>query len=500
MRRANCRQRLALGAAAVLLLVPLAWGQGENPAPKGPKMDPALAKQVNAAIDQGVKYLRGLQQADGSWPRQERMGMTAFAALALLEGGVAANDPAITRAADFVRLHCPIETGVYAITTAILFLDRLGDPQDVPLIQALGVRLLAAQTRGVDPGGWGYHSAPPGEAEAKWMQAVVQNRKPGAAPAVPAKGEEPKRLTPKDLPKELRDQVARINRAGGFTDKLGVDLSNTQFALLALWVARRHGVPVDTAFALADARLRRTQSANGTWSYVLVGNVRGLLPSDGNFVHPTAQMTCAGLMGLAMSHGITESVKRPKFEMSKDPNIRKGLLAVVPTVGAPTGDLSRVPRIAPGRLQQAYYALWTLERVAMLFQLPDIGGKDWYRWGAEILVANQQANGSWKGAYEDGGADTCFALLFLKRTNFADDLTQKIRKDPRRIELLEGITEGSKTKSDLKAPAPKPGPPGGKQSWAPPAEGPALRGPRPAVAGRLHRLTEGRRQEFPCLS
>jgi hypothetical protein len=52
---------LALGAGAVLLLIPTVRGQGEKPAPKGPKTDPALAKQINAAIDRGVQYLRGLR-------------------------------------------------------------------------------------------------------------------------------------------------------------------------------------------------------------------------------------------------------------------------------------------------------------------------------------------------------------------------------------------------------------------------------------------------------
>ncbi len=505
MRRADCRQRLALAAAAVLVLTPLAHGQGQKAAPKGPKTDPALAKQINTAIEMGVKCLRGLQQANGSWQHKYHLGMTAFAALAILESGAPATDPAIMRAADFVRANCPTEDKVYCVTTAILFLDRLGDPQDVPLIQALAVRLLAAQTRQRDPGGWGYGTPPPG-AEARFMQAVVQNRKPGA---VPAKAE-PKVLTPDDMPKELRDLVAQINRGVGFWDKFGPDLSNSQFAMLALWVARRHGVPVEDAFALADARLRRTQYDGGTWSYVLPGNVRNLQAGDGNYLSPTAQMTCAGLMGLAMSHGIG-GAKKPKFEMSKDPNIRKGLLAVVPVVGSPTGNLALVRRMGPGDAGQMYYALWTLERVAMLFHLNDIGGKDWYSWGAEVLVANQQPNGSWRGSYEEGGADTCFALLFLKRTNFADDLTRRIKKDPRRVQLLEGITKGEETKSDLEAPpAPKKGPGGGKQSWAPPAEGPALRAPRPTVAAlgraalrapaRRYGLAGGRRQEFPCLS
>jgi hypothetical protein len=484
----GCWQRISLAALAVFLLSPLARGQGKEgakPAQKGEKQannaaQKAFALQVNAAIDKGAKYLRGLQQADGSWPRKQKMGMTAFAALALLESGYAPNDPAITKAANYVRTWCVAETGVYSLTTAILFLDRLGDPQDIPLIQALGVRLLAGQNQQRESGGWSYHTPAPTADEIKRLQAIVQNRKPGAAPAVPPKGEGPKQLTEKDLAKELRDQIALLNGGTGFNDKLGVDLSNTQFALVALWVARRHGVPVERAYALAEERLRRTQHPAGTWAYLQFdsGNPRAL----GNFVHycsPTAQMTCAGLMGLAMAHGISENDKKPKREMSKDPSILKALKAILPIVGTPTGNLAKVPKLAPGQEQQAYYALWTLERAVVLFDLQKVEGKDWYHWGAEVLLANQQADGSWKGAHHEGGADTCFALLFLKRSNFAADLTVRIKKNPRTKELLQGITGGEKIKSDLDSPPKKPG---GRQSRLAPADDLAPRRPQPALA------------------
>ena len=79
-----------------------------------------------------------------------------------------------------------------------------------------------------------------------------------------------------------------------------------------------------------------------------------------------------------------------------------------------------------------------LERVAMLFNLPAIGVKDWYRWGAESLVANQSKNGAWTGAsprpewagkknYDYGSSlSTAFALLFLKRSHPMKELTPKL--------------------------------------------------------------------------
>ena len=76
------------------------------------------------------------------------------------------------------------------------------------------------------------------------------------------------------------------------------------------------------------------------------------------------------------------------------------------------------------------YFLWSVERVGVIFNLKKIGGQDWYTWGSEILVANQDANGSWAEGRFHGShpvVNTSFALLFLKRANLAKDLTAKLQ-------------------------------------------------------------------------
>jgi hypothetical protein len=72
------------------------------------------------------------------------------------------------------------------------------------------------------------------------------------------------------------------------------------------------------------------------------------------------------------------------------------------------------------------YFLWCLERVAVIYDLKTIGGKDWYAWGSEHILDNQQSNGSWVDLHGDV-CDTCFAILFLTRANLAKDLTESIR-------------------------------------------------------------------------
>ncbi|MHC4778502.1 MAG: DUF4159 domain-containing protein, partial [Planctomycetota bacterium] len=63
-----------------------------------------------------------------------------------------------------------------------------------------------------------------------------------------------------------------------------------------------------------------------------------------------------------------------------------------------------------------YYYLYGLERACVLAKARNLGTHDWYREGAEWLMGNQEADGSWiklsAGSYLPG---TGFALLFLTK-------------------------------------------------------------------------------------
>jgi hypothetical protein len=458
-------RRAVLGVAAVLVLGPLASGQDTNKKPQDKANKPedkAFTDQMEQAVARAAKYLRGLQKPDGSWPHHAR-DATAMVGLALLEAGVPAGDEAIRKAAAVVRAKACKDTFNYSVSAAIMFLDRLGDPQDEPFIQALAVRVLAAQFRqgGADAGGWAYECPAPTAAEVQRLSECLKNRKEPEGKQGPAR-------RPQPPPKEVLDQIDALYTAQSKPVMGGTpDNSNTQFALLALWVARRHGIPVERAFALAEQRLRATQHTNGGWGY-RSGSV-------GAGTSPTAQMTCCGLIGLGLAHGAA-ALKR---DLSKDEAIRKGLKAIAGTVGVPANDLRKVPRLTQPGSGHIFYTLWSLERMAVLYDIPTLMGKDWHRWGAQILLVNQQADGSWKGSYPEGGCDTAFAVLFLKRANVAADLTERFKKDPSRPGLLEGIQEPTPKRRTppQSGPAPKRGP----SSFSPAPRGPSLRGKEFAV-------------------
>ena len=130
---------------------------------------------------------------------------------------------------------------------------------------------------------------------------------------------------------------------------------------------------------------RTCQDGNGGWGYD---------PNNG----PTPSMTCSGLLGMAVGHGQASDMRKRGQEGAagqsplKDPAVGRGLEELAKSVGTPLG-----------RGQKAdvnLYYMWSLERVAVVFNLSKFGDKDWYRWGSQILVADQGNDGSWSnGAY-----------------------------------------------------------------------------------------------------
>ncbi|HMC89288.1 MAG TPA: hypothetical protein VKI17_07055, partial [Gemmataceae bacterium] len=237
---------------------------------------PVLAAEdeaVKQAVSRGVAHLRGLQAPHGSWPTASP-GATALVGLTLLECDVPATDPAVQHAATHLRkvwtdindLHT-----TYALALTLLFFDRLGDPADIPIIQALGVRILGGQNT---LGGWSYQCPELTKEEVRKLKSLAERQA-----ELKADGQIPKAgtHTPRsrvELPREIRRLLTEFERKGpmkpGSLDAAaggGGDNSNTQFAIIALWAARRQGVPVDKALANAATRFRTTQHPDGGWGY-----------------------------------------------------------------------------------------------------------------------------------------------------------------------------------------------------------------------------------------
>lgn len=402
--------------------------------------------KVDKAVDRGVDFLKRTQTEEGNWPRyymgatkRWQVGECALPAYALLEAGVPASDPVIQKAADYIRPKALDTDWTYELSLAVLFFDRLGDPKDKKLIKTLALRLIAGQHR---TGGWAYYCPKLKEDDEETFVKLLgeldkayegEKRPTGKtikASTVPRSLQaltvfhERRRITWQErdvrIPPKLDGKISETEWEQSTKNSLVIvptDNSNTQFVMLALWVAQRYDLPLRPTFDLLVERFERTQRADGWWPYhVNIG--------------PSRSMICVGLLGLAIGRGLKLPMSLKDRAEAEDLRVLKGLVALYQEVGTPTGQMEKAI------LNQDPYFLWSVERVGMLYNLPTLADKEWYRWMAEILVTNQRSEGDWNDAPYNtkdvslhgygSSLNTAFALLILKRSHPMKELTPKL--------------------------------------------------------------------------
>ncbi|HVX11827.1 MAG TPA: DUF4159 domain-containing protein [Pirellulales bacterium] len=187
------------------------------------------------------------------------------------------------------------------------------------------------------------------------------------------------------------------------------DNSNSQFALLALHEAERVGAEVnDRTWELARNYWVQNQNANGSWGYkpTLSG---------------TGSMTCAGIAALVIS---SDRLNQGDAEADGDhvtccgeqqdnSNLDRALNWMGRNFSVHSNPGSQ------GNQGWLFYYLYGVERAGRLTNQRFLGGHDWYREGAELLVGLQdELSGYWKGtghAEDDPHLGTALALLFLAK-------------------------------------------------------------------------------------
>jgi hypothetical protein len=419
---------------------------------------------IDKAVDKGAHYLQGLQSPmEGTWPHEE-IGLTALCAVTLLECGVPTDDPGIQKAAAAVRSAAVRIDKTYSIALCIIFLDRLGEPVDAALIESLTVRLLAGQLR---TGGWTYLCPKPPPTEERRLTGMLQqrgDRGPDKSAPPPEAGKPPERKAAK----EILNQVERLRRAHPplYGDEFGGDNSNTQFAVLGLWTARKYGLPVERALETTDSLFRRTTNPDGGWAYMSRGAPGALLPLPGAPVPPgsgsSPAMTCSGLLGIGLNYGaINEAALRTRSDdpdkprpagpkprdPSQDSAVKNAFRLLGTWVDAMAHGDGKAPRInnASGKF---YYFLWSLERVCVAYGVQKVGKTDWYDWGCDILLANQGGDGGWNNGEFRGGPDTCFALLVLRKADLVKGLNRALTSQMKGG-LESTLRQGGVSGSDL---------------------------------------------------
>lgn len=329
-------------------------------------------EEVEKAIRDGLRYLKGEQRADGSWPdsaNEELTGMTSLVTLALLTAGEKPDEPHVRKALEYLRGFTPERLGkTYTVSLQTMVFAAAEPERDLLRITANAAWLERAQIKGNDGVRW------PGT----WTYSDQKRGKYG-------------------------------------------DNSNTQYALLGLHAASDVGVPVDPkVWALARAYWEKNQKNDGSWTYHPDTPVA------------TASMTCAGISSLVIT-GLRRFQGDEYLEGDVIHNCGRG--GVSPNLNRGIDWIARHFQVGQnfGMGQQwKYYYLYGLERAGRLAGLRFFGQNDWYRLGAEEIVHNQTPlSGFWKGIHieRDALISTSFAILFLSKGR-APVLVNKLRHLP----------------------------------------------------------------------
>lgn len=315
-------------------------------------------EEIRRTIEQGVAFLKSRQKPDGSWDEMstvERCGSTALALLAMINCGLDKEDPALRRGMQFLRQHRGTQTGRnYAISLQTMVYCLVDPDRDRALIRENVQYLEQAQVRTNE------------------LHAGGWSYTPGTG---------------------------------------GSDLSNSQFTMLALYEAERVGVSVQkTTWQRAYRYWSVAQNSDGSWGY-------GPIPGGGSR-EIRGSMTCAGLASLMMISSILgedgASVRGDSIQCMQpvdgriSQQIERGMNWLIRNFS-----VSENPRYG----QWLFYYLYALERVGRMSNRRFIGKDDWYRAGADKILAlrDRAVPGSWRSSQSGPVVATSFALLFLSK-------------------------------------------------------------------------------------
>ena len=411
------RTLLACAVAGLTLALPSqARGQGDA--------------EVEAAIQRAVDYLKTRQEPNEGhfrdvWAEKDyRSGETALALLALLKSGVKPDAPEIQKGFDWL-LAQPVQR-IYEVSVAILALEARYTPEEDASIK--DEEPLSTQIRK-------RFKKKAVARDRQWLANavafIVQHQHPGGLWRYPFFGEP--------------------------------DLSNSQFAILALKAADRMGVRVnpevflreatcivgfqepngpevppfpvraaDSPIAgLLDKRVKRRQARKQSKARESRGTMTRGDPGDsaetGTQVRmkargwgyrqnhaPRASMTAAGLAVLVVCKSELEGSSH--YEKALAPQVDQALRDGAAWIASRFA-VDRNPGADPDWL---FYYLYTLERAGTLLAVNTFGTHDWYGEGARFILDKQEGDGRFfadSSGQKDGDlAGTCFAVLFLKRS------------------------------------------------------------------------------------
>jgi hypothetical protein len=387
-------------------------------APKSPRKDPKFWKKVDVAIDTGVEWLLKQQKKTGRWTAFEdkrgavyELGMQSLCTLACIKGGVPLDDPRMVKALRAVRaIYATSKNNLqtYEVGVTLMLLDAANSKQ---LRRFEGKKDKARRGIGADDAAWAKELA-------VWLQ---MKQKPEGMWRYPSSGQ---------------------------------DLSNTQYAALGLWSAKRMGVRVDVGvvrrmmdivlsrqqtkgtskvpFYIDPERvLKRKKGERSSSTYIEARGWRYHPPerikTGGNVieaVYPySGSMTTAGIAVLAIGRDLL-GANDHWLTKAQDRKVRRSMWEGLAWLQS-NWDIWDNPG---HRGNWVFYWLYGLERAGRLCGTDWVGLRDWYVEGALRLMEDQRPDGSWPlkprnkvpddqgDRWQSDQVDSAFAILFLTRS------------------------------------------------------------------------------------
>ncbi len=433
----------------------------------GVDVDP---KRIDDAIDKAVAWLKSKQKDDGSWEsdgsdhtKDFQMGYTALVTFALLKGGLKPNDPVINRA--FASLEEQELKKTYDVSCYVLALEARyapplpkasekdekkkkkksrtipyeeqmqrnwhgkARPKDRKKMQELIDWLLSKRTETVwrYPGGYG--SDVDNSNTQYVLLALSAGRRCGCKIPVECWGKTAEyfiKAQEKDGPKvkpfvvPAADwPIAKLKKIQKkFLKKLHTARRKAELEKACSPKKRKEAEeeekkdkgPRTSAIDPKEYGLgveQHEMKARG-WSYIPGFKRNEESKKDEKF---TGSMTTSGIASLVICKAALELNPGAWRGMRKDVNqaIRDGCAWLAHNFSATSN-----PK---GGNRNYYYYLYGLERAGVLSCCEKYGKHDWYNKGAEAILGSQLADGCWPDSNNFSGptANTCFAVLFLKR-------------------------------------------------------------------------------------
>ena len=217
----------------------------------------------------------------------------------------------------------------------------------------------------------------------------------------------------------LKTRIGQGNQLEGWGYDLGVpgnkaDNSNSQYAMLGLYAGKLGGAQIKPGiWEEIRTFYKRTQNEDGGWGYQA-----GDIGPFGKTSKLT--MTTAGLCGLLIS-GMELNASREVLlnnGTAENCGLYKEELSILKALNwISSGQIDRFQLELP---ISTFYNLYGIERAGRLSGLRFFHSHDWYREGCEFLVKNQEDRGQWYlsskwDTKEYQLVNTAFALLFLSK-------------------------------------------------------------------------------------